>query len=123
MNKHGKFILSWEVGLLVVKTIGPFNEEGTFAEVAKVKQFVLAKNIGTWSKLVIWDEETLGSPSAIKIVSEHQEWSKKSGCMNVASVVNNSLQESVAKRIYGNESRVFLLESDARKWIASQQNT
>jgi hypothetical protein len=123
MNKHGEFLLSWEVNLLVVKAKGPFNEEGTFAGIVEIEKFVSAKNIAPWCKLGIWDKESLGSPVALQMVKDYHEWCIKNGCVRTAYVVHNSIQKSVAEKLYGSKAKVFRLESEARKWLFSQSNT
>lgn len=120
MDKHGELLISWEKSLLVIKTKGPFNEEGALAGIIKIKESVVTKNVKNWQRLGVWDEASLASPDALKMVKNAHQWCLQHGCERVASVVVTSLQQSVAEKMFDNEVKIFRLESDARKWLASK---
>ena len=120
MNKHGEFLFSWEKNILTIQAKGPFNENGALAETNKIKEFILKKNVTKWCKLGIWDDESLGPLSAIKVIEEYQQWCTKHGCIKTGNVVSNSIQKSIAEKIYNRNGKVFLNERDAKKWLLSQ---
>jgi hypothetical protein len=120
MNKHGELLLSWEESILIVRANGSFNEEGALAAVTEVKKSVLAKKHPCWQRLGFWDEEYLGSPETMQLFKEVHEWCLSNGCVKVAVVVCNSLQQQVAEKIFSSKAKVFRCEHDARAWLISE---
>jgi hypothetical protein len=123
MNKHGELLLLWEGSNLIIEAKGPFNEEGALAGIVAMKKSVAIKNLATWQRLGVWDEEALGSPSTLKMAKDTHKWCFENGCERAASIVTSSIQQSVAEKIFGSESKIFRLESDARKWLTLKPNS
>jgi hypothetical protein len=53
MQSHGKVIFEWQDDLLIVKPIGPFNEEGAIDVIETLKSSNISKKINAWSQLEI----------------------------------------------------------------------
>ena len=111
MNIHGKVLISWEGSILIIKFKGPFNDEGTLDALDAIEKSVSTKNLAIWYRLAIWDDETLGSPSTIKLIKERtHEWDLEKHCKKIAVVVCNSLQQSIVENLFGSSAKIFRIE-------------
>ena len=119
MEKHGELLVSWEENILIIKVNGSFNKEGALAGITAIKESICRKNIETGHRLGFWDEEYLGSPSTMKMFKDAHEWCAENGCERVAVVVSNIVQQDVAEKIFSPHTKIFRIESDARKWLVS----
>lgn len=119
MNEHGQLLFYWEKDTLIINAKGPFNEKGALAETNKIKKLIMEKNVTKWCKLGIWDDESFGSAKSIAIVESYHQWCIENGCVKTACVVCNSLQKSIAEKVYNGTAKICQSERDAKGWLLS----
>lgn len=120
MDAHGEVALLWQDDLLTVTAKGPFNELGMQRTVATIREAVLSKDLDSWRKIEIWDNETLGSPKVISLAEKASQWYKENGCIASAVVVSNCIQSQIIKNISNNTSMTFQNEEAAVNWLNAQ---
>ena len=122
MQSHGELTLEWKDDVLMAYARGPFNDEGVEEVLDKIKNAILIKNSKSWSRLEVWDEDTLGSPAVMNSVKEYYRWCTEHGCMVTAVAVKNSLQRSYVESFSGNIA-VFSSKSEAIDWLTKYIKT
>ena len=120
MDAHGEIYLQWQDDLLTVNAKGPFNELGMQKTVATIRESILNKNLVSWRKIEIWDNETLGSPVVMSLAKKASQWYKDNGCIASAVVVSNCIQSQLIKDISNNTSMTFENEAAAVNWLNEQ---
>lgn len=120
MDAHGEIALFWQNDLLTVNAKGPFNELGMQKTVATIQESILNKNLTSWRKIEIWDNETLGSPEVISLAEDASQWYKENGCIASAVVVSNCIQHQIIKKISNHTSMAFQNEKNAINWLNAQ---
>jgi len=120
MNLHGEISFVWNGDLIEITSKGPFNELGLIHSISMVKNSVLNKNIKSWRRMEIWDNETLGSPECITLSKEKAKWFIEHGCYASAIVVSNSTQRALLEKAATREIRFFDDVAVARKWLDEQ---
>lgn len=118
MNEHGELRFYWQENTLRVSAKGPFNDEGMLSSSDNIKKAISKKNLLSWSRLEILDEETLGSPSVLGIVDELYTWYIDNGCNRIAIVVSNNLQQTIIEDVFYSDASIFRCEKEAIKWLA-----
>lgn len=121
MNPHGKIEFYWLGTILVVNFYGPFNEEGIAEAIAALRKTVTDKNFRYWSRLGIFDKESLGSPKTFELLKQSYQWFEDHGCLHTAVVAETSLlkqllQSSIIQRI-----EFFDSEEEAKQWLAKME--
>ncbi|MCW8833134.1 MAG: hypothetical protein OQK09_16900 [Colwellia sp.] len=122
MQSHGKLTLEWEGNVLVVTPQGPFNEEGAIEGITTLKETVLTTKVEKWTRLELWEENTLGSPTVIDYVRESYLWCVEHGCSATAIVVKNNFQHSLIEKYFTNNIGVFQNKRDAMDWLVNNDN-
>ena len=117
MKKHGTVDFYWLDNLLVIKTYGPFNEEGVDHAISEVKESVQNQEAKAWLRLEILDDETLGSPTVLARVKELHQWCEYNGCDNSAIVVSNNLQVYMVENMIESQINVFRDLDKAKTWL------
>ena len=120
MNQHGEFELSWIEDLLIIKMAGPFNDEGVLDCSEEVKALIQRKNLPSWRRLEILDDNTLASLSALEHTRELYAWYNEHGCRATAIVVSNSVQVGVIKEFIKCNDPIFYKLSEAIDWIRNR---
>jgi len=120
LNLHGQVTISWEEDLFVVSAYGPFNEEGLIYCANKLMEQVSSRNLANWKKLEIWDDKTLASPDALKVVKPLFDWYKLKGCELDVFVIKNSVQKYILDELDISNLVIFYDEKEARDWLSKQ---
>jgi len=122
VDRHGRVEFCWQEDLFVVKTYGPFNEEGVDYCITELKNSVVAQDLKRWQRMEIFCEETLASPEAMKEVKESYHWHESHGCYAVAVVVKNNLQKQVVESMVNSPiTQVFFGIEDAKSWLIEKR--
>jgi hypothetical protein len=119
-NRHGNMNLSWHKEILVAEIEGAFNEEGLEYWFPKVKQLIENRKIDTWYRLEIWDEEVLGSPETIEHAKAMYEWYEENGCLAIAVVVCNRIQEQIITAMFQSQAKIFRNKDEAIQWLENK---
>ncbi|GHE89096.1 hypothetical protein [Thalassotalea profundi] len=117
---HGDVSFIWNGDLIEITSTGPFNELGLSHSISKVKNSILDKNIKSWRRMEIWDDETLGSPECIVLSKEKAKWFIDHGCYASAIVVSNNLQKALLDKAASGNVHFFDDVATARKWLDEQ---
>ncbi|WDD98533.1 hypothetical protein [Thalassomonas actiniarum] len=120
MKKHGVVTLNWQANLLVLRAYGPFNEEGIEAIFHEAQQSVINRQLQSWNRLEILDDETLGSPAVLNRVKDLYTWFENNGCEHTALVVSNCVQIYVAEELLKSKAKIFRDLDAAKKWLSEQ---
>lgn len=120
MNKHGEFEFFWQGDLLTIKKTGPFNDEGILACSEQAKAIVKERNLPSWRRLEILDDNTLASIPAFEDIRNLYLWYNDHGCRATAIVVSNSVQIEAIKKYIKPNATIFYKRSDATDWIKNQ---
>ena len=120
MNLHGEIIFTWEADLFTLEAKGPFNEIGLEYWFSEIKKQVIAKGFLNWRRLEIWDDEALSTPKGLDIAKIIFDWYEQNGCILVAVVISNSLQEQIIKESFKSKAEIFHDIETAKTWISSQ---
>ena len=120
MNIHGEISFVWNGDLIEITSTGPFNETGLNHCISTVKNSILNKNIKSWRRMEIWDDETLGSPECITLSKEKAKWFIAHGCYATAIVVSNSVQRALLEKAATSKIRFFDDAATAKKWLDEQ---
>lgn len=121
MKNHGDVIINWQEEVLIIKPIGPFNEEGQKWANTIAKKSVLTKSLKQWSRIEVWADETMGSPDSLRLVCELYNWFNEHGCSFTAVVISNSLQRQVIETYFSKyQIEVFTEFFEALRWIGNQ---
>jgi len=119
-NMHGGISFVWDRDLIEITSTGPFNEIGLIHCISMVKNSILNKNIKSWRRMEIWDDETLGSPECIALSKEKAKWFITHGCYATAIVVSNSVQRALLEKEATSNIRFFDDAATAKKWLNEQ---
>lgn len=117
MQSHGEITIAWAEQLLVMYAYGPFNDEGAIDAIDSLKQSILIKNLESWCKLEIWDQDSFGSPFVMNHAKEYYLWCEERGCRATAVVVSTSLQRNILELDFLTNVKVFNSENKARAWL------
>ncbi len=120
MNMHGEVSFVWNGDLIEITSTGPFNEAGLNHSISTVKNSILNKNIKSWRRMEVWDDETLGSPECITLSKEKAKWFIAQGCYATAIVVSNSIQRNLLENAATSNIRFFDDAATAKKWLDEQ---
>ena len=120
MNMHGEISIVWHGNLIEITSTGPFNVEGLNHCISIIKKSILNKNIKSWCRMEIWDDETLGSPACIALSKVKALWCVNHGCYATAIVVSNSVQRSLLESEARSNIRIFDDAVIAKKWLDEQ---
>jgi len=123
MQSHGELTLEWKDDVLMIYPQGPFNEEGVVEVIDTIKNAVLIRNNQNWSRLEVWEENTLGSPAVMNSVKEYYRWCTEHGCIAAAIVVKNSVQRSYIEKYFSGNIAVFNSKKEAIDWLMEYSNT
>lgn len=86
-----------------------------------MKAEITRAQFNEWSRIEIWDAETVGSPETLMIAKALYEWYVAHGCDIAAIVVCNELQRYIVKEILCSKVEIFSKLSDAQVWLYEQQ--
>ena len=117
---HGDVSFEWKGDLIEINSVGPFNVEGLSYSISVVKNSILGKNLKSWRRLEIWDDETLGSPECFVLAREKAKWFIENGCYASAIVISNSVQRSLLESAATSNVRLFENVAAAKKWLDKQ---
>lgn len=121
MNLHGTVSFVWDDDLIIISAKGPFNEEGLQESIAKIQSAILVKGIGLWRRMEIFDDETLGSPSCIKLSKAADQWFFEHGCYATAIVVSNRVQRALLEQANARNLGIFDDIESAKEWLGKQK--
>ena len=95
MVGHGKINCSWQSNILHLDVFGPFNVIGVQNAFKQLKEQVNAFSVEQWYRIDVIDEQTLGCPEVMKIISQTYVWSLENHCQMIAIVCANRVQYSL----------------------------
>jgi hypothetical protein len=117
MQSHGEIILNWQGNVLIINPQGPFNEEGAVKAINTVKNSIHIKNRTSWSRLEVWGEDTLGSPTVMNSVKEFYLWCTAHGCKATAVVIKNDFQRNIIETYCSGNVGIFNNKDEATAWL------
>lgn len=120
MNMHGEISFEWSGDLIEITSTGPFNKTGLNHCISIVQNSILNKNIKSWRRMEVWDNETLGSPECIALSKDKAKWFLTHGCYATAIVVSNSVQRALLEKAATSNIRFFDDIVTAKKWLDEQ---
>ncbi len=120
MDSHGKVSIEWIGDLFISSTNGPFNEAGVKDSIVIIKTSILNKNLKSWRRLEIWDEETLTSPEVFPLMKATTQWYKIHGCYASAVVIKNNLQRYMVENLIKSGTPIFTEIDIAIAWLDEQ---
>ena len=121
MNMHGEISFVWNGDLIEITSTGPFNEKGLSHCISTIKHSILNKNIKSWCRMEIWDDETLGSPECIALSKDKAQWCITHGCYATAIVVSNGFQRALLEKEAMSNIGIFDDAATAKKWLDEQR--
>lgn len=121
MKKHGEFTFSWDKDIFMIDVKGPLNEEAQEDANNAMKSAILQQGLKRWRRLETLNEDTMGSPAVMALVTDLFAWYDNNGCYAAAIVVKNSLQVYAINEIF-KSSTVCLFDNlaEAKTWLDEQ---
>jgi hypothetical protein len=121
MEPHGELSFNCEMyqghQLLVVRAIGPFNEEGRGKAGEDYMQALANTPDNNFSIIEIWDDNALGSEEVMRQIGEFWANLLPANCIKIAIVPSNFIQVNIIQGFLPTKGQVFSNEGSARAWI------
>lgn len=117
MKIHGKTTFTWKNDVLYMETFGPFNEEGMVHTANEYQKTIVNKKCKSFCIIEIWDSETSTSPEGIQEMGKFWRTLQDSGCIALAVVASNNVQEWAAKSQLPVIGKIFQTQEDAEIWV------
>lgn len=120
---HGTTVLAWHHDILDIRVHGPFNLEGANINFKKIQDAVVSRPHEQWARIDILDDETLGAPDVLGVVSASYMWCFASGCSCIACVCKTNIQRQMI-RTFSRKTQLnihaFSDYSEAHQWCNEQ---
>ena len=95
MVGHGKINCAWQNNILHLDVFGPFNVIGVKNAFKQLQAHIDIDSNQNWYRIDVIDEQTLGCPQVMKIISQTYVWSLENHCQMIAIVCANRVQYSL----------------------------
>ena len=103
---------------------GPFNQQGVEQAFAEIKASVRKVEPQDWYRLEVLDQQTLGSPTVMKVIGASYLWCIEQGCQFIAVVCANRIQQTILRefiRTSGLNIMAFNSQAEAESHIQQLQ--
>ncbi|MCQ8877166.1 hypothetical protein NQT69_03810 [Pseudoalteromonas shioyasakiensis] len=117
LARHGDISFTWNHDTFEVNVQGGFNQESLAYHIPRLQAEVCNRQVNTWKRLEVWDQEVLGTPEAVAAGKLIYDWYTDHGCIATAVVICNSLQRQLIKDIFKSSAAVFTDIEQARQWL------
>lgn len=120
MDKHGEVSFDWKGDVLVIEVSGYFNEQGIKHYAPLLQESILEKDLNSWKRIEVWDDEALGCPETLALAKEIYNWYEENGCIAIAVVISNVVQKHVIESVFKSSAEIFFEKSEAIDWLEKQ---
>lgn len=118
MTGHGDIKFSWYEDILIIEPKGPFNLEGQKRANKILIESITKRNLTKWRRFEIWNNNTMGSPEVLDLVSDLYDWFDANGCQLTVVVNGNCIQKHLITTFFNDhEINMFSNLNEAKSWM------